>query len=160
MVLYAQFVLGFNSKCFYVEEGVNSLGLLMGYDVHDVLAFFELRTTGQLVCYREFVRLYDSVFPVIYTVMYVFWLRFLLPKWRVLLIFPLVHMLLDWSENYFEILMIDAYLMKSDLTEGLVAMASNLTIAKWLLSGATYLLILSGFYLRIRYLIKKIRRGQ
>lgn len=150
MVLYAQFVLGYNSKCFHLEEGANSLGLLMGYDINDVFAFFESRSKEQLVCYREFLRYYDSIFPIIYTAMYVLWLRFLLTKWRMLLIFPIAHMFLDWTENYYEILMIDLYLVNTEVTETLVSVASNVTIVKWLLSGATYLILLSGVFLRIR----------
>ncbi len=43
MAIYAQFVLGYYSKCFKLLEGPNSLGLTLEYSVSEVLHFFKSR---------------------------------------------------------------------------------------------------------------------
>ena len=152
MVIYAQFVMGGNSLCFSLDEGPNSLGLNFGFNRDEVLNFFSVRSTEQLMCYRKFLTVYDSVFPLFYTAMYLLWFRFLFPKWKLLFILPLpfAHMMCDWSENYFEVLLLDQFLDIKTVDTGIVSIASVLTVTKWVLSFATYTVILFGITVRIK----------
>ena len=70
MILYAQFVLGHYSTCFSISGTSNSLGLTFGYNLHMVQDFFKIRSIEQLHCYGNFLRVWDTIFPVIYTLMY------------------------------------------------------------------------------------------
>ena len=71
-VLYSVLVLDPTGKCFRLEEGSNSLGLTFSYSLQMVQEFFDLRSSSQLDCYREFLQIWDVIFAVIYTSMYCF----------------------------------------------------------------------------------------
>ena len=154
MVLYAQFILGHFSKCFYLSGESNSLGLTFGYSYADVLHFFQLRSTEQLQCYSHFIAIWDGIFPLVYTAMYLAWMRYLLPNWRLWSILPLLHMLMDWAENYFEIQMVNEYLTNQTISDVLVAAGSTLTMLKWILSFLTYGILLYGILHRLIAYIK------
>lgn len=151
MVFYAQLVLGHYSQCFRVADAANSMGLSLGYSVEDVLAFVQVRSHQQLTCYIEFLRIWDSIFPLLYTLMYAFWIIFLFAKWRYLLILPIVRMISDWTENYVEISFIKHYLQNGVLDESLISTGSLVTTVKWSLSIPIYALLIYGIIRKIRY---------
>lgn len=158
MVLYAQFILGYFSKCYVTESGPDSLGLLFGYGSEDVAAFLKFRSEKQLQCYIRFLRVWDMIFPVIYTLMYVFWFRYFFKSWMLLSILPMLHMIADWAENYTEILMVNSYLNSAMIIQKLVNGGSALTTVKWVLSFITYGFIVYGIVMKIRqkYLQKRM----
>lgn len=154
MVLYAQFILGHFSSCFSVDEVSNSLGLSFGYSKTEVYAFFDVRTELQLLCYANFLKVWDSLFPILYTTMYVCWIMYLFKRWLVLSIIPVMHMLTDWLENYYEISMVNEYLRVGEISDQLVSTSSILTITKWILSILTYTILVSGIIYKLKLFIK------
>ena len=150
MVFYAQFILGHYSTCFSIHGATNSLGLYFGYSPEEVLTFFETRSKEQLICYAHFLKVWDAVFPIIYTTMYVFWIIYLLKKWLLFSTIPIMHMIADWIENYFEITMVNYYLRIGEIPGQLVATSSILTIIKWILSVLTYAIIVYGIIHKLK----------
>lgn len=153
MFLYARFIIGHYSICFSISGTSNSLGLSFGYNINRVQHFFEIRSNEQLNCYSHFIRVWDTIFPIIYTLMYSLWFVYLLKKWRLLLIIPILHMFSDWIENYVELLMLGAYMNPNTLSENLVSLGSGITILKWSLSIVTYLIIIVGIITKLKLFI-------
>ena len=158
MVLYANFILGHYSNCFSIIGTTNSLGLSFGYNLTSVQHFFEIRSIEQLNCYGQFIRVWDTIFPILYTLMYSLWFDYLFKKWRLLLIVPLLHMFSDWIENYLELLMLDKFMNSNILSESLVTFGSGVTILKWSLSILTYLIILFGIARKLKHYITKPKK--
>ena len=150
MFLYAQFILGHYSRCFWISGTSNSLGLSFGYSINVAQHFFEIRTNEQLNCYGHFIRVWDTIFPLLYTLMYSLWFVYLFKKWRLLLIIPILHMFSDWIENYVELLMLEAYINPNTLSEDLVSLGSGVTILKWSLSIVTYSIIIFGIIAKLK----------
>lgn len=150
MFLYAQFILGYYSSCFYVPDATNSLGLTFGYDIKIVQQFFEIRSSEQLNCYGHFIRVWDSIFPVVYTLMYSLWFVYLFKKWQFLVIIPILHMFSDWIENFIELLLLDSYLNSNPFSEQIVSLGSNVTILKWGFSILTYSIIIFGIIIKLK----------
>lgn len=155
MVLYAQYVLGYFSGCFSIEGYSNSLGLSFGYNSFDVLRFFELRTEQQLLCYSDFLMIWDTIFPLVYTLMYISWLIFLFRQWYFYSIIPVVHMILDWAENYFEISLIKVYLETDEISNQLITLGSSFTQLKWIISFFTYGILIFGVVQKLKKHISK-----
>jgi hypothetical protein len=153
MVLYAQFILGHFSNCFSIDEEANSLGLSFGYSTAEVYAFFDVRTEGQLLCYTNFLRVWDSIFPLLYTTMYLCWTIYLFKRWLFLSIIPVMHMITDWLENYYEISMVNEYLRVGEISDQLVSTSSIITMTKWGLSVLTYTILVSGIIYKLKLYI-------
>lgn len=149
-ILYSVLVLDPTGKCFRLEEGSNSLGLTFSYSLQMVQEFFDLRSSSQLDCYREFLQIWDVIFAVIYTSMYCFWILFLFNGRRILLIIPIIGMIADWAENITEILMINSYLDSDSISETVVSIGSGLNMIKWIMLMLTYLIILVGIFDKIK----------
>jgi len=164
MIAYAYFVMGGTSQCFHIEGEINSLGLQFGYTYQQVLDFFSQRDEAMLRCYQSFLAIYDIIFPVIYTLMYVGWIVFLFKGSRVslvsLLAIPILHCIVDWLENCLEIQMVHQYLTSDKISESLVKMGSIVTSTKWVLSTCTYVIILWGITLVIMTFIKHRRNSR
>ncbi len=154
MILYAQFILGNYSSCFTINGTSNSLGLSFGYDINNVYHFFDIRSFEQLHCYAQFIRVWDNIFPIVYTLMYALWFAYLLKKWRLFLIIPILHMFSDWLENYLELAMLEEYMNLNALSESLVSMGSGVTILKWSLSILTYSIIIFGIISKVHSAIR------
>lgn len=157
MGLYAQFVMGHFSACFVLDSGLNALGLHFGYDLDVALAFFEMRTESQLICYQDFIAFWDMIFPVVYTAMYLVWIMYFFKSWRLLIIIPLLHMFSDYAENFFEIELVQSYIEKGSIQASDTYWSSRLTIIKWSLSLITYSFIIIGIALKVFSLFKKFR---
>ena len=153
-ILYIIFFLRDISSCFFIEDGNRSLGLSFYYTQEMVQNFFEIRNQEQLACYSEFLKIWDIVFAVIYTVMYASWIALLLKK-IILLIVPVLAMICDWAENYSEILMLEMYLNSDLISESLIMIGSGINSAKWIFFYLTYLIILMGIIVKIKNYFKK-----
>ena len=153
-ILYIVFFLGDISSCFFIEDGNRSLGLSFYYTKEMVQNFFEIRNQEQLACYSDFLKFWDIVFAVIYTVMYASWIALLLKK-IILLIVPVLAMICDWAENYSEILMLKIYLNSDLISESLIMIGSGINSAKWIFFYLTYLIILMGIIVKIKNYFKK-----
>jgi hypothetical protein len=153
--LYLLFVLSPNGKCFAIDVGSNSLGLTFSYTQEMVQGFFGLRTQEQLLCYSQFLQIWDVIFAIIYTLMYATWIKYLFNKRRLLMIVPILGMIADWSENFAEILMLKSYFISNSISETLVSIGSGINSFKWIMSSLTYLIILVGIIIAIIAFIKR-----
>ena len=88
-ILYISCILSRVSDCFILEVGSNSLGLSFYYTKSMVQNFFELRNYDQILCYSEFLKIWDPIFAVIYTLMYIFWIAYFLKNKHQFLIIPI-----------------------------------------------------------------------
>ena len=151
--LYITFILGRVSSCFTLDVGVNSLGLSFYYTKDMVQNFFETRTQEQLLCYSQFLKIWDAIFAFVYTLMYAFWIRYFFKNKRLFLIIPILAMIADWAENYIELLMLETYLNSSPISEIFVSLGSGINSFKWILSILTYLIILIGIMITLKIFI-------
>ena len=60
--LYLIFALVPASSCFRLDIGSNSLGLSFSYTKDMVQSFFESRTQDQIICYSQFLQIWDTIF--------------------------------------------------------------------------------------------------
>ena len=154
-MLYITFALNPAGSCFKVEAGPNSLGLSFSYTKDMVQSFFESRSQEQLICYSQFLQIWDAVFAIIYTLMYASWIMYFFNKKRLLTLIPVLGMISDWSENYVELLMIKTYLNSGPISEIFVSLGSGINSFKWILSSLTYLIILVGIIIALRNFLTK-----
>ena len=157
--LYITLVLGPTGNCFAVDVGSNSLGLSFSYTKEMVQNFFESRDQEQLLCYRQFLLIWDTIFALIYTLMYASWIKYLFNEKRLFLIIPVLGMLADWAENYTEILMLNTYLNSNPVSETLVSIGSGVNSFKWVLSSLTYLIILVGIMTLLKIFLTKFKNS-
>ena len=153
-ILYISFILNPVSGCFKLESGSNSLGLSFSYTLAMVQDFFAARNQEQLLCYNQFLKVWDIIFAMIYTLMYGSWILYLLNK-KIYLVIPILGMIADWSENFSELLMIQSYVTSGSITYSLVSLGSGINSFKWIMSSLTYLLVIIGIIVAIRSLLMK-----
>jgi len=154
-ILYISLVLNPASGCFRLDSGSNSLGLSFSYNLAMVQDFFAARNQEQLVCYSQFLKVWDIIFAMIYTLMYGSWILYLLNK-KIYLVIPILGMIADWSENFSELLMIQSYVTSGSITQSLVSVGSGINSFKWIMSSLTYLLVIIGIIVAIKsFLMKK-----
>jgi len=153
--LYITLVLGHISSCFTLEVGANSLGLSLYYTKDMVQNFFEARTQEQLLCYSQFLAIWDAIFAFIYTLMYVSWIRYFFKSKSLFLIIPILAMITDWTENYIELLMLETYLNSIPISQIIVSLGSGINSFKLSLSILTFLIILIGIIIAIKTFLTK-----
>ena len=154
-ILYITLILSRVSSCFTLEVGSNSLGLSFYYTKDMVQNFFEVRTEEQLFCYSDFLKIWDVIFAVVYTFMYASLIAYFLKNKHLFLIIPILAMVLDWVENYLELLMLDTYLKSNLISETFVSFGSVINSFKWITSTLTYLIILYGIIITFLKFIRK-----
>lgn len=155
MFLYIKFILGHVSTCFTLDVGANSLGLSFYYTIDMVQSFFDSRTRGQLLCYSQFLQIWDAIFAFVYTLMHASWIMYFFKNKHLFLIVPIFSMMADWAENYIELLMLESYLNSGPILETLVSLGSGINSFKWSLSTLTYLIILIGIITTLKRFLKK-----
>ncbi len=156
-ILYITFALTPAGLCFNVDSGPNSLGLSFSYTKGMVLSFFESRSQEQLLCYSQFLQIWDAIFALIYTLMYASWIVCLFNNKMWLALIPVIGMISDWSENYIELIMIKTYTNAGAISETLVSLGSGINSFKWVVSSLTYLVILIGIIIAIKNFFSKAR---
>ena len=158
-IFYISFILMPLSSCFRIDIGTNSLGLSI-YNIEMVQGFFQARDQAQLLCYSQFLKLWDIIFAVVSTAMFGSWIVYLFKNKRLLLLAPTVlGMIADWSENFVELLMLETYLNSGVISETLVSLGSGLNLFKLTTIGLTYLIILTGIIILLKvFLTKKFKR--
>ena len=155
--LYLIFVLVPVSSCFRLDIGINSLGLSFSYTKDMVQSFFELRTQDQLICYSQFLQIWDVIFSLISTIMFGSWIVYFFKNKRIFLITPtILGMLADWSENYIELLMMENYLNLTTISEILVLLGSGINSFKFVMIVLSYLIILTGIIFALKVFIKNL----
>ena len=154
-ILYITLILTTAGACFKLDSGSNSLGLSFSYTKDMVLSFFESRSEEQLLCYSQFLQIWDAIFAIIYTLMYASWIVWLFNNKRWLALIPVLGMISDWSENYIELIMIKTYSNAGVINETIVSLGSGINSFKWILSSLTYLIILLGIIIAIKNFFTK-----
>ena len=156
-IFYISFILMPQSSCFRIDIGTNSLGLSI-YNMEMVQGFFQARDQAQLLCYSQFLKLWDIIFAVVSAAMFGSWIVYIFKNKRLLLLAPTVlGMLADWSENFVELLMLKTYLNSGVISETLVSLGSGLNLFKLTMGGLTYLIILTGIIIAIKNLLQRRR---
>jgi hypothetical protein len=156
-MLYITFVLTPTGACFKLDSGSNSLGLSFSYTKDIVLSFFESRSQEQLLCYSQFLQIWDAIFAIIYSLMYASWIVWLFNNKRWLALIPILGMVCDWSENYIELIMIKTYSNAGAINETIVSLGSGINSFKWVLSSLTYLIILTGIIIATRSFVARTK---
>jgi len=144
------------SSCFRIDIGTNSLGLSI-YNMEMVQGFFQARDKAQLLCYSQFLKLWDIIFAVVSTAMNGSWIVYFFKNKRLFLAPTVLGMLADWSENFVELLMLKTYLNSGVISETLVSLGSGLNLFKLTMGGLTYLIILTGIIIAIKNLLQRRR---
>ena len=157
--LYITFILDPVGSCFTVDVGSNSLGLSFSYTKEMVQNFFESRNQEQLLCYSQFLQIWDAIFAFVYTLMYASWILYFFKNKRLFLIIPILGMIADWAENYVELLMLETYLNSNSISETLVSLGSGINSFKWVLSSLTYLIIFFGIIITLKIFLRKFKRS-
>ena len=154
-IFYISFILMPLSSCFRIDIGTNSLGLSI-YNIEMVQGFFQARDQAQLLCYSQFLKLWDIIFAVVSTAMFGSWIVYIFKNKRLLLLAPTVlGMIADWSENFVELLMLETYLNSGVISETLVSLGSGLNLFKLTTIGLTYLIILVGIIIILKTFLTK-----
>ena len=154
-IFYISFILMPLSSCFRIDIGTNSLGLSI-YNIEMVQGFFQARDQAQLLCYNQFLKLWDIIFAVVSAAMFGSWIVYLFKNKRLLLLAPTVlGMIADWSENFVELLMLETYLNSGVISETLVSLGSGLNLFKLTTIGLTYLIILVGIIIILKTFLTK-----
>lgn len=151
---YLSLVLTAKGTGFEVADGsVKSLGTSFAFDQADILAFLGERTDEMINSYISFNQVWDTLFGVIYGLMYVAWVSLLFRPFskraRLLNLIPLAQVLFDWFENYALASLCNQYLSDGEISATLAQFASVSSMIKWAFSALVYAVILVGIILRI-----------
>ena len=160
---YLVLVLMVKSTGFELSDGnIKSLGTSFGFDKADIVLFLATRTKEMIEAYINFNQIWDTLFGLIYGLMYVVWVSVLFKpfskKVGVLNLFPFIQVLFDWLENYTLAAVANQYLADGVFSSVNAKLASIFSIFKWVCSGLTLTLILIGAILMIAQAIKN--KGQ
>ena len=160
---YTVLILSGQGKAFEVaSSSVKSLGTSLGFGQAEVLAFFTERSVEQISAYITFSQVWDSLFGVIYGVMYVAWVSLLFKPYSLkvglLNLLPFGQVLFDWLENFSLASLSNQYLADGTISSSIAQLASTASSIKWVFALLVYGVILVGIVARIVGALK--RRNQ
>ena len=160
---YLFLVMMSKSTGFELSDGnIKSLGTSFGFDEADIILFFAARTKEMIEAYINFNQIWDTLFGLIYGLMYVIWVSVLFKSFShkagILNLFPFIQVLFDWLENYTLAALANQYLADGVFSSVNAKLASIFSIFKWVFSGLTLTLILIGGILMIAQAIKNKRQ--
>ena len=140
------------------DGSMKSLGTSFGFNHADIIAFLAARTDEMINAYINFNKVWDTLFGLIYGLMYVVWMSVLFKpfaqKIGYLNLFPFAQVLFDWLENYALASLANQYLVDGLISLPIAKLASVFCMFKWVCSGLIFTLILVGIILRIARVIK------
>ena len=160
---YLVFVLTNKGTAFAVAgSSVKSLGTSLGFGQAEILAFLTERSDPMILAYIEFNQIWDTLFGLIYGVMYVVWLSVLLKPYShrlgILNLLPFAQVLFDWVENFSLSALSNQYLSDGTAPSAIALLASTSSAIKWGFSLMVYVVILVGIVMRVTGAVK--RRNQ
>jgi hypothetical protein len=160
---YLVFVLTLQGKAFEVaNSSIRSLGTSFGFGQAEILAFLTERSDSMISAYINFNQVWDSLFGLIYGVMYVIWVSVAFRPYSVkvgiLNLLPFGQVIFDWLENASLAALSNQYLADGTISSSMALVASTASSIKWVFSLLVYLLILVGIVMRIVRALK--RRSQ
>ena len=161
---YLIFLLMGQGKAFEVaNSSVRSLGTSLGFGQAEILAFLTERSDQQINVYISFNLVWDSLFALIYGVMYVFWVSLLFKpysqKFGVLNLLPFGQVVFDWLENFGLATLSKQYLADGTVSSTTAQFASITSTIKWGFSLLVYGVILVGIVMRIVRAVKRRRQN-
>ena len=156
---YTLLVLSGQGKAFEVANStIKSLGTSLGFGQAEILAFFAERSAGQISAYITFNQVWDSLYGVIYGVMYVAWVSVLLKPYSqkvgILNLLPFGQVLFDWLENIGLAIVSSQYLADGTISSTTAQLASTASSIKWAFALLVYGVILVGIVARITRALK------
>ena len=120
------------------DSDLKSLGMTFGFEGSDILAFFQARTDRMVSAYLTFNLIWDTIFALIYGVMYAVWLSVLFKafsgKVGIVNLIPFLQVVFDWLENYSLGYLADQYLINGTITPYMAQLSSNFVMIKWICS--------------------------
>jgi hypothetical protein len=141
------------------DSDVKSLGMTFGFEGSDILAFFQARTDRMVSAYLTFNLIWDTIFALIYGVMYAVWLSVLFKafsgKVGIVNLIPFLQVVFDWLENYSLGYLADQYLINGTINPYMAQLSSYFVMTKWICSGLTYFAIILGIGFLFVRLFKK-----
>ena len=156
---YTLLVLSGQGKAFEVANStIKSLGTSLGFGQAEILAFFAERSTQQISAYITFNQVWDSLYGLIYGVMYVAWVSVLLKPYSqkvgMLNLLPFGQVLFDWLENIGLAIVSSQYLADGTISSTTAQLASTASSIKWAFALLVYGVILVGIVARITRALK------
>ena len=140
------------------DGNMKSLGTSFGFNHADIITFLAARTDEMINAYINFNKVWDTLFGLIYGLMYVVWISVLFKPCAqevgFLNLLPFAQVLFDWLENYALALLANQYLIDGLISSPIAKLASVFCMFKWVCSGFTFTLILVGIILMIAQVIK------
>jgi hypothetical protein len=157
---YLLFFLAEKGKAFEVaNSSIKSLGTSLGFGQVEILAFLAERSDQMINAYIDFNQVWDSLFALIYGVMYVVFVSILFKasskKVGVLNLLPFGQVLFDWLENFFLATLSKQYLADGTISSSTSLFASTSSSIKWVFSLLVYGVILVGAVIRIAGALKR-----
>jgi hypothetical protein len=151
---YTVLVLSGQGKAFEVaNSSIKSLGTSLGFGQAEILAFFAERSAGQISAYITFNQVWDSLYGLIYGVMYVVWVSLLFKPYShkvgILNLLPFGQVLFDWLENIGLATVSSQYLADGTISSTTAQLASTASSIKWAFALVVYGVILVGIVARI-----------
>ena len=132
---------------------VRSLGTSLGFGQAEILAFLSERSDQMISAYINFNQIWDSLFGLIYGVMYVIWVSVVFkpysPKVGILNLLPFGQVVFDWLENASLAALSNQYLADDTISSSMALVASTASSIKWVFSLLVYVVILVGIVMRI-----------
>jgi hypothetical protein len=160
---YTALILSGQGKAFEVaNSSIKSLGTSLGFGQAEILAFLAERSADQIAAYITFNQVWDTLFGVIYGVMYVVWASLLLKPYSqkvgILNLLPFGQVLFDWLENIGLATVSSQYLADGTISSTTAQLASTASSIKWAFALLVYGVILVGIIARTVGALK--RRSQ
>jgi hypothetical protein len=157
---YLLFFLTGKGKAFEVtNSSVKSLGTSLGFGQVEILAFLAERSDQMINAYIDFNQVWDSLFALIYGVMYVVFVSILFKPYSkkvgVLNLLPFGQVLFDWFENFSLATLSKQYLADGSISSSTALFASTASSIKWVFSLLVYGVILVGAVMRIAVALKR-----
>ena len=160
---YLVFFLTGKGAAFEVANStVRSLGTSLGFGQAEILAFFAERSDRMIDAYISFNQIWDTLFGLIYGLMYVIWVSVLFrpysQRFGVLNLLPFGQVVFDWLENYALAALSNQFLADGAISSSTALIASTASAIKWAFSLLVYLVILVGIVMRISRAVKRRRQ--
>ena len=144
------------------DSSVRSLGTSLGFGETEILAFLSERSDQMILAYIEFSQIWDTLFGLIYGVMYVVWVSVLFKPYSqkvgILNLLPFGQVIFDWVENFSLSALSSQYLADGTISSSMAMLASTSSAIKWGFSLLVYAVIAVGIVMRIAGAVK--RRGK
>ena len=160
---YLVFFLTGKGTAFEVANStVRSLGTSLGFGQAEILAFFAERSDRMIDAYISFNQIWDTLFGLIYGLMYVIWVSVLFKpysqRFGVLNLLPFGQVVFDWLENYALAELPSQFLADGAISSSTALIASTASTIKWVFSLLVYVVILVGIVMRISRAVKRRRQ--